>query len=126
MIKSELPDYPWQIIGTDLFEMKGHQYLLTVDYLSRYPQIAKLTTTCNVAISKLKDVFSQHGIPEIVKSDNGPQFSAQEFAEFANTYGFTHVTSSPKYPQSNGQIERMVQTKKNLLKNSEDPQFGSS
>ena len=122
MIKSELPDYPWQIIGTDLFELKGHQYLLTVDYLSRYPEIAKLTTTTSSAvISKLKDVFSRHGIPEIVRSDNGPQFSAQEFAEFANTYGFRHVTSSPKYPQSNGQIERIVQTMKNLLKNSEDP-----
>ena len=92
-----------------------------MDYLSWYPEIAKLTTTTSsVVISKLKDVFSRHGINEIVRSDNGPQFSAQEFAEFANTYGFRHVTSCPKYPQSNDQIERMVQTMKNLLKNLED------
>ena len=121
MMKPDLSDYPWQTIGTDLFELKGHQYLLTVDYFSRYPEIAKLTPMSSVVISKLKDVFSQHSIPEIVRSDNGPQFSAQELAEFANTYGFRHVTISPKYPQSNGQVERMVQTMKNLLKNTEDP-----
>ena len=37
MIKPDLPDYPWQIIRTDLFELKGHQYLLIVDYFSHYP-----------------------------------------------------------------------------------------
>ena len=120
-MKPDLSDYPWQTIGTDLFELKGHQYLLTVDDFSRYPEIAKLTTMSSVVISKLKNVFSQHRIPEIVRSDNGPQFSAQEFAEFPNTYGFRHVTISPKYTQSNGQVERMVQTMKNLLKNTEDP-----
>ena len=83
-----------------MFELKGHQYLLTVDYFSRYPEVARLTkTTSSFVISKLKDVFARHGIPEIVRSDNGMQFSAQEFAEFANTYGFEHVTSSLKYPQ---------------------------
>ena len=31
MIPSSLPDYPWQIIGTDLFQHKGTTYLLVVD-----------------------------------------------------------------------------------------------
>ena len=122
LIKSTLPDYPWQIIGTDLFELEGTKYLLTVDYFSRYPEVTKLTTTTSAAvISHLKNVFSHHGIPEVVHSDNGPQFSALEFTQFANEYGFCHITSSPKYPQSNGQAERMVQTVKHLLKNSKDP-----
>ena len=63
---------------------------------------------------------SHHGIPEVVRSDNGPQFSALEFNQFAQEYGLRH-TSSPKYLQSNGQAERMVQTVKHLLKNSKDP-----
>ena len=37
MIASELPDYPWQKIGTDLFQLKGATYLLLVNYYSRYP-----------------------------------------------------------------------------------------
>ena len=66
-------------------------------------------------------VFARHWIPEIVRSDNGPQYSSHEFALFADSYGFQHSTSSPHYPQSNGQAERMVQTAKRLLTNSPDP-----
>lgn len=94
---------------------------LTVDYFSRYPEVQQLKTTTSIAvISALKAVFSRHGIPEVVRSDNGPQFSSQEFARFARAYEFKHVTSSPRFPQSNGQVERMVQTVKRLLKRSED------
>ena len=51
-----------------------------------------------------------------VFSDNGPQFSAAEFADFAQEYGFTHITSSPHFPQSNGLAEKAVSIMKNLLK----------
>ena len=49
-------------------------------------------------------------------SDNGPQYSSEQFTEFASHYGFTHITSSPKYPQSNGAAKRAVQTIKDILK----------
>ena len=83
-----LPEYPWQTVGTDLFELKGVHYLLAVDYFSRYPEIVRLgaTTTLSVVIAALRSIFSRHGIPEIVRNDNGPQFSSQELAEFAHGY----------------------------------------
>ena len=51
----------------------------------------------------------------MIDSDNGPEFSSHEFAEFAKQYGFKHITSSPRYPHSNGLAERAVQTA-NILK----------
>ena len=49
-------------------------------------------------------------------SDNGPQYAAETFRQFADKYGFIHVTSSPRYPQSNAEAERAVQTVNNLLR----------
>ena len=69
----------------------------------------------------LKSIFSRHGIPEIVRSDNGPQFASKEFKQFAKEYGLQQVTSSPHYPQSNGAVERKVQTVKGMLKKSKHP-----
>ena len=64
--------------------------------------------------------FSRHGIPEKLRTDNGPQYSSREFTSFCHTYGIEHHTSSPRYPQSNGEAERAVQTVKNLWMKCED------
>ncbi|XP_068717000.1 uncharacterized protein [Montipora capricornis] len=53
-------------------------------------------------------------------SDNGPQYSAETFRQFAEAYHFTHVTSSPKYPQANGEVERAIRTAKSMLRKNED------
>ena len=106
----------------DLFVLNGVNYVVIVDYFSRYPEVIKLrSTTSNTLIDAVKAVFSRHGIPESVRSDNGPQFSSREFAKFAASYGFKHTTSSLYFPQSNGLAERTVQTVKNILKGNQDP-----
>ena len=83
--------------------------------------IKKLKEICTGFISHLKAIFAYHGIPETVISDNGSQYSSAKFSKFAEEWGFSHVTSSPKYPQSNGEVECTVQTMKNLLTKAEDP-----
>ena len=57
---------------------------------------------------------------EVVVSNNGPQYSSEAYAAFARQFRFEHVTSSPHYPQSNGEAEWAVQTVKNLLKKEGD------
>ena len=122
LLPSPLPLYPWQKVGCDLFQRDKAVYLLVVDYYSRYPEVVKLTsTTSNSVISVLKSIFARHGIPEEVRSDNGPQFDSDEFSKFATSYNFSHHTSSPHYPQSNGLVERAVRTVKKLQKESADP-----
>ena len=94
LIPTPLPAYPWQVVGTDLFELNREQYLLVVYYFSRYPEFVKLasTTSANV-IAILKAMFARHGVPETVRSDNGPQFAPMEFTQFAREYGFLHEFS---------------------------------
>ena len=62
------------------------------------------------------DYFSR-----FVEISNGPQYVSWEMKQYARQYGFNHITSSPHYPQSNGQAERAVQTVKKPLKQAEDP-----
>jgi transposase InsO family protein len=65
-------------------------------------------------------IFAPHGIPDEGVSDNGPQFASAEFNNFYKLWEFRHVTSSPEYSQSNGQIERTVQTVKKILKKADE------
>ena len=95
LIPSTLPELPWQKIGTELFQWKKGHYLLIVDYFSRYIEIAKLVgATAVEIISRTNSIFTRHGIPEVVMSDNGPQFSAEIYSKFASNYQFKHVTSN--------------------------------
>ena len=119
---TKTPDYPWQKIAMDLFELNGHTYLIVVDYYSRWIETVHLKQTTSVTvIEHCKSIFARFGIPEIVLSDNGPQFNSREFLKFSQDYAFTHLTSSPYHQQGNGEAERAVQTVKNLLRKSTDP-----
>ena len=72
----EFPERPWERIGTDLF----HWHKLQRTYSESI-------------IEQLKSFFARHGILEVVMSDNGPQYAAETFRQFADKYGFIHVTS---------------------------------
>ena len=118
---SQLPDRPWQKVAVDALELDGKKYLVGTNGYSRYLEIVYLPNlTCRTVVAKLKSVFARWGIPEILVSDNGPPFSAVAFKSFSNEYGFTHVTSSPYFPQANGSAESAVTIAKRILKQ-EDP-----
>ena len=120
---SAVPLRPWEKLASDLFELNGKPYLLVVDYYSCYIDIANLENgaTSPCVINHMKAMFSRNGPPDVLVSDNGPQYISHEFAKFAMDYGFYHVSSSPRHPQGNGLAERSVKTVKNLLKNAKDP-----
>ena len=122
MIPTHLPSLPWQKVATDLYEWRKSNYLIIIDYYSRFIEVACLNRlTAEEVIRHMKSIFARHGIPEIVVSDNCPQFAADSFSRFSREYQFEHVTSSPYYPQGNGEAERAVQTVKHLLRKEGDP-----
>ena len=113
-----VPECPWQHIGADFFTFDGFGYLVIVDYYTKMPFIRKIPPSqCNAVktISVLKELFSEHGIPETIRSGNGPQFASHQFAEFTKEWNFDHTTISPRNPRSNGQAEAAVKVMKGLL-----------
>ncbi|UYV79739.1 K02A2.6-like [Cordylochernes scorpioides] len=89
-----------------------------------YPEISLLQNlTAQEVIGRLKSIFARHGTPETVRSDNGPQFQkvlGSEFSKFSKEWSFKHITSSPKFPQSNGFIEAIIKKIKQSFKKEED------
>ena len=75
--------------------------------------------TSEATIEKLRDIFARYGIPQQLVGDNGPQFTAQEFSEFAKANGIKHTLVAPYHPRSNGKAERFVQTFKQFLRRRE-------
>lgn len=117
LLTTDLPSRPWQRIAADLFQWQNGHHLVIIDYFSCYIEVCSLqgNTSAKQIIARFKAVFARFGCPEVLVTDNGPQFSCHEFAQFAQDYDFKHVTSSPRYPRSNGEAERAVRTVKSLL-----------
>ena len=61
-------------------------------------------------------MFATYGLPQQLVSDNGPQFTSTEFADFLKQNGIKHIKSAPYHPSTNGAAERFVHTLKHALK----------
>jgi hypothetical protein len=87
MVCREPPKRPWQHLAVDLFVFKETDFVVLADYYSDFFEVDALrTTTAKEVIKKMKVHFARHGIPESVRSDGGPQFVSQQFAEFADQW----------------------------------------
>ena len=113
---SEVPPHPWHTLGSDLFYFQRIDFLVVVDYFSKYLIVRKIpSSTSSAVIKELGMIFSEFGNPLVFRSDNGPCYSSQKFKFFMQNWLVEHRTSSPHYPQSNGLAESMVKVSKNLI-----------
>ncbi len=111
-----LPDYAFQMVSADIFHFESVNYLLLVDSYSKWPCVVPLKSmTSAVLIEEMSRFFCDFGRSEELESDNGTQFASAEFREYCKRINVTQVTSSPEYAQSNGLVERHIQTVKNVL-----------
>ncbi|KAF2888797.1 hypothetical protein ILUMI_17376 [Ignelater luminosus] len=113
----EIPKLPWYKVGMDLLEWNEEFYLVIVDYYSKFCKVIKLANLeSQTFINACKSIFALHGIPVVVVTGAGTQFSSEKFKDFSSNYGFTHITASAKWSQSNGQSESAVKIVKNIFK----------
>ena len=89
-----MPERPWHTVATDLFEIRNSKYLLIVDYYSRFPVLWRLaSTTARVLIQEMKAVFTELGVPSVIVSDGGPQYTSVEFKDFMKQWQIKHKVS---------------------------------
>ena len=67
------------------------KYILIVDYYSRFPVLRKLgSTTSRVLVQEMKAVFAELGVPNVIVSDGGPQYTSAEFRDFTKHWQIEH------------------------------------
>ena len=117
-LKMEIPEKPWKVVSLDFGGPypDRHYNLVVVNKRTRYPDVETLrTTACNKTKEKLRRIFSTHGTPRRVDSDNRPPFNSQEFAE---EQGFKDHRIKPGHPRANGEAKSVYETSKQNRANS--------
>ena len=70
LIPHELPSLPFQKLGIDIMTCDGADYLIVIDYFSKWLDILKLRFKTSKEIqNKLINVFSTHSVPEKIVAD---------------------------------------------------------
>ena len=112
------PQKPWQRVHADYAgPFLGKMFLILVDANTKWVDIHVVNSSSSqVTIEKMRITFANLGLPQILVTDNGPQFTSTEFSQFTKNNGIKHVTSSPYHPSMNGLAERTVQTFKEGMK----------
>ena len=95
MICPIIPEDQYKKVAMDIFTFKGRDYLVVVDYFSKYPELCKLQNKFAATIvGELKSIFARHGILEKIVSDNMP-FASREFKNFAQNWSIKYYNVKP-------------------------------
>ena len=121
---TELPTRPFQIITSDFITglplSQGFDAIMTVMDTNTKTLILEPCTTSITAEETakilIKRVFSQHGIPEKLISDRGPQYSSKVMGSILKSLGIRSALSTAYHPQTDGASERANQSTEQYLR----------
>jgi hypothetical protein len=117
LIQHEDTQFQWQKIGCDLFIIEGRDFMVVVDYDTNFIEVEAMPTTTSArVITNVKKICARYGIPSQLVSDGGPQFVSQEFKNFTQEWGISHIITSPYHSQSNGKAESAVKAIKGMMR----------
>lgn len=109
MKRTQLPSKPWQHLAIDFCGPlpSGHNLFVIVDYYSRYVEVEVMKKIDSAeTIKRLRTTFARFGLPISITSDNGRQFISDEFRKFCDINNIQLITTTPYWPQMNGEVER--------------------
>ena len=115
----EWPDKPWSRLHIDYAgPFMNRMFLILIDAHSKWLEVHPVSSATSAStIETLREIFSIHGLPEVIVTDNGTCFTSAEFHKFVSYNGIVHVKTAPYHAASNGLAERAVQIfKSGILK----------
>ena len=118
LIPTPVPDYPFQNVASDLFEINGEHYFVYVDRLTGFVELAHYLSSVvsSTIINTFREFFHRWGVAEEISPDGCPNLSSKEVKTLLKSWGTSIRGSSAYYPQSNGRAEVGVKSLKRLLK----------
>ena len=109
---TDMPSGPCQKVHLDFYgPLPSREHLLVcIDCYSRYPEaeIVRSTKAASV-IPCLDKIFSVHGLPHQVISNNGPPFNSTEFARYMDMLGIQFDPMTPKWPHGSAEVKCFMQ-----------------
>ncbi|KAK0425627.1 hypothetical protein QR680_009293 [Steinernema hermaphroditum] len=115
------PHEPFSMYGIDLISLpitprKNRYAVVAVDYFSKFPIAKAIPGKSSALIAEflITDVISVFGMPKVIISDQGTEFAGVT-KELADRMGIDRRVSTPYHSQTNGLVERMNRTIKDLL-----------
>ena len=117
LIPAEIPEYPFQNVAADLFEINGYHYLVYVDRLTAFAELAYYSAAPNSSkiIATIREFFHRWGVAEEASLDGGPNLDSHEIKNWLRSWGTDIRRSSAYYAHSNGRAEAGVKSLKRLL-----------
>ena len=121
--KFSTPDARFRHVHVDIVgplpPSNGCTHLLTViDRFTRWPEVIPLRETGAQAVASafLLNWVARFGVPSIVTTDRGGQFTSTTWKQMAQSLGFKHSTTTAYHPSANGMVERVHRQLKAALR----------
>lgn len=101
-------DHVGPFVKSDL----GNMYVLVIlDALTKFVKAYPVKSSrANENLKKFQEFINAYGIPRQVMTDRGSCFTSLEWKEFNECLGIKHTLTSTRWPQANGQVERVMKT----------------
>lgn len=117
LVQENMPSRAFKMVTTDLFQHGGAYYLIYADRFTGFPLIERFPNSPSASdlVESIRRLFSLTGAPNVLRSDQGPQYSSQVMQDFLESWSVKWKPSSPHHPQSNGHAEVSVKITKYLL-----------
>ena len=115
---SSLPRAPCTELSMYFGQVSLNQFLfIIIDEYSRFPFVGIVNSTSGHPVMlKLDSILTLRGIPEVIKSDNGPPFNGKNFHQYAMFMGFRHKKITTLWLKANSEVEHSMRTVNKVVK----------